>query len=60
MSHLYSRFFHGTAFNVMFNGIGFLIPSAVAATGGLAQNYRAVVADHYTTGLSLTMRVIQG
>jgi len=59
MSHLYSRIFRGTAFGVMFNGIGFLVPSALAATGGLAQNYRGKSGDHYTSSLELAMRMIQ-
>lgn len=60
MSHLYSRIFRGTAFGVMFNGIGFLVPSALAATGGLAQNYRGKSGSHYTSSLELAMRMIQG
>ncbi|KAG8819514.1 hypothetical protein FRC18_012059, partial [Serendipita sp. 400] len=57
--HLYSRIFRGTAFIAMFNGIGFLVPSAIAATGGLAQNYRGQSGDHYTSGLELASRMIQ-
>lgn len=59
MGHLYSRIFHGTAFIAMFNGIGFLVPSAIAATGGLAQNYRGKSGNHYTSSLDLAMRMIQ-
>jgi len=60
LGHLYSRIFHGTAFIAMFNGIGFLVPSAIAATGGLAQNYRGKDGSHYTSSLELAMRMIQG
>ena len=60
LGHLYSRIFHGTAFIAMFNGIGFLVPSAIAATGGLAQNYRGKAGNHYTSSLDLAMRMIQG
>lgn len=60
MGHLYSRIFRGTAFIAMFNGIGFLVPSAIAATGGLAQNYRGKDGDHYTSSLELALRMIQG
>lgn len=58
LGHLYSRIFHGTAFIAMFNGIGFLVPSAIAATGGLAQNYRGKNGSHYTSSLELAMRMI--
>jgi hypothetical protein len=44
----------------MFNGIGFLVPSAIAATGGLAQNYRGKDGSHYSSSLELAMRMIQG
>jgi hypothetical protein len=60
MGHLYSRIFHGTAFIAMFNGIGFLVPASIAATGGLAQNYRGKDGDHYTSSLELALRMIQG
>lgn len=60
MGHLYSRIFQGTAFIAMFNGIGFLVPTTIAATGGLAQNYRGKGGDHYTSSLELALRMIQG
>jgi hypothetical protein len=44
----------------MFNGIGFLVPSAIAATGGLAQNYRGKAGSHYESSLELAMRMITG
>ncbi|QRW15858.1 pheromone-regulated membrane protein [Rhizoctonia solani] len=51
--------FRGTAFVVMVNGIGFLIPSGIAAAGGLAQNYRGSEGDQYSSGLSLGFRMVQ-
>lgn len=42
----------------MVNGIGFLIPSGIAAAGGLAQNYRGSEGDHYSSGLSLGFRMV--
>lgn len=59
MGNLYSRVFRGTAFVVMVNGIGFLIPSGIAAAGGLAQNYRGSEGDQYSSGLSLGFRMVQ-
>ncbi|CAG8599265.1 15553_t:CDS:1, partial [Acaulospora colombiana] len=35
-------------------------PSAIAATGGMAQNYRGKGGSHYTSSLELAMRMIQG
>ncbi|KAG8725701.1 hypothetical protein FRC07_014464, partial [Ceratobasidium sp. 392] len=43
----------------MVNGIGFLIPSGIAAAGGLAQNYRGSDSDQYSSGLSLGFRMVQ-
>lgn len=60
LGHLYSRVFHGTAFIVMFNGIGFLVPGAIAATGGYAGNYRGKSEDHYSSSLTLGLRMITG
>ncbi|KAG9088411.1 hypothetical protein FS749_002181 [Ceratobasidium sp. UAMH 11750] len=57
LGNLYSRVFRGTAFVVMVNGIGFLIPSGIAAAGGLAQNYRGSDSDQYSSGLSLGFRM---
>ncbi|KAG8698846.1 hypothetical protein FRC09_006987, partial [Ceratobasidium sp. 395] len=59
LGNLYSRVFRGTAFVVMVNGIGFLIPSGIAAAGGLAQNYRGSDSDQYSSGLSLGFRMVQ-
>ncbi|KAF8607840.1 DUF1212-domain-containing protein [Ceratobasidium sp. AG-I] len=59
LGNLYSRVFRGTAFVVMVNGIGFLIPSGIAAAGGLAQNYRGSEDDQYSSGLSLGFRMVQ-
>ncbi|KAH7343993.1 hypothetical protein B0J17DRAFT_644935 [Rhizoctonia solani] len=59
LGNLYSRVFRGTAFVVMVNGIGFLIPSGIAAAGGLAQNYRGSEGDQYSSGLSLGFRMVQ-
>jgi hypothetical protein len=42
----------------MVNGIGFLIPSGIAAAGGLAQNYRGSEGDQYSSGLSLGFRMV--
>ena len=58
LGNLYSRIFRGTAFVVMVNGIGFLIPSGIAAAGGLAQNYRGSEDDQYSSGLSLGFRMV--
>jgi len=60
LGHLYSRVFHGTAFIVMFNGIGFLVPGAITATGGYAGNYRGKSEDQYSSSLTLGLRMITG
>lgn len=59
LGNLYSRVFRGTAFQCMVIGVLFLVPSGIAAAGGLSQNYRNQEGDEYTTGLAIGLRMIQ-
>jgi len=59
LGNIYSRLFGGTAFQVMSVAVCFLIPSGIAATGGLAQNYVGQDGDSYSAGLSIGLRMVQ-
>ena len=51
--------FGGTAFTSMITGVLFLLPSGVAAAGGLAQNYQSQSGDQFSNGLEIGMRMIE-
>ena len=59
LGNVYSRLFGGTAFQVMSVAVCFLIPSGIAATGGLSQNYHGQDGDSYSAGLSIGLRMVQ-
>lgn len=59
LGNIYSRACGGTAFQVMSVAVCFLIPSGIAATGGLSENYRGQSGDSYSAGLSIGLRMVQ-
>lgn len=59
LGNLYSRIFGGTAFTSMVTGVLFLVPSGIAAAGGLAQNYNEQEGDQYLNGLEIGLRMVQ-
>ncbi|PVF96461.1 DUF1212-domain-containing protein [Serendipita vermifera] len=59
LGNAYSRIFRGTAFQSMVIGVLFLVPSGIAAAGGLSENYRGQDGDQYTTGLAIGLRMVQ-
>jgi len=54
LGNLYSRLFNGTAFTAMATGVLFLVPSGIAAAGGLAMDG----AEGYTSGLSVAFKML--
>ncbi|CAH7682335.1 hypothetical protein BY996DRAFT_4591786 [Phakopsora pachyrhizi] len=59
MGNMYSRIFKGTAFTSMTTGVLFLVPSGIAAAGGLAMTYHAGSGDSYSNGLVIGFRMVQ-
>ncbi|KAG8760274.1 hypothetical protein FRC14_003572 [Serendipita sp. 396] len=59
LGNAYSRIFRGTAFQSMVIGVLFLVPSGIAAAGGLSENYRGQDGDQYTNGLAIGLRMVQ-
>lgn len=59
LGNAYSRIFRGTAFQCMVIGVLFLVPSGIAAAGGLSENYTGQDGDQYTTGLAIGLRMVQ-
>ncbi|KAF7436631.1 hypothetical protein PC9H_003464 [Pleurotus ostreatus] len=57
LGNLYSRIIGGTAFTSMVTGVLFLVPSAIAQGGGLAQNFHSS-AEQYYSGFTLALRMI--
>jgi uncharacterized membrane protein YjjB (DUF3815 family) len=55
LGNLYSRLFNGTSFTAMATGVLFLVPSGIAAAGGLAMDG----AEGYTSGLMIGFRMLQ-
>ncbi|KAG8732048.1 hypothetical protein FRC10_001269 [Ceratobasidium sp. 414] len=60
LGNAYARIFRGTAFTAMVTAVSFLVPSGIAAAGGLAQTYENSEGDQYSTGLALGFRMVQG
>jgi len=58
LGNLYSRVFGGTAFTSMVTGVLFLVPSGLAAAGGLADNYSSE-GDQWSDGLEIGLRMVQ-
>ncbi|KAF7979646.1 hypothetical protein HWV62_41615 [Athelia sp. TMB] len=58
LGNVYSRVFGGSAFTSMVTGVVFLVPSAIANTGGLSQTYVNDVAQ-YQTGFNLALHMLQ-
>ncbi|KAA1096954.1 hypothetical protein PGT21_032365 [Puccinia graminis f. sp. tritici] len=59
LGNMYSRFFKGTAFTSMVTGVLFLVPSGIAAAGGLAMTYHSTSGDSYSNGLIIGFRMVQ-
>ncbi|QRV77600.1 pheromone-regulated membrane protein [Ceratobasidium sp. AG-Ba] len=59
LGNAYARIFRGTAFTIMVTAVSFLVPSGIAAAGGLAQTYENSEGDQYSTGLALGFRMVQ-
>ncbi|PLW04473.1 hypothetical protein PCANC_28410 [Puccinia coronata f. sp. avenae] len=59
LGNMYSRIFKGTAFTSMVTGVLFLVPSGIAAAGGLAMTYRNNSGDSYSNGLIIGFRMVQ-
>lgn len=55
LGNLYSRLFNGTSFTAMATGVLFLVPSGIAAAGGLSMEG----AEGYTSGLAIGLRMLQ-
>ncbi|OAV94801.1 hypothetical protein PTTG_01049 [Puccinia triticina 1-1 BBBD Race 1] len=59
LGNMYSRIFKGTAFTSMVTGVLFLVPSGIAAAGGLAMTYHSNSGDSYSNGLIIGFRMVQ-
>ncbi|KAG8890577.1 hypothetical protein FRB98_007131 [Tulasnella sp. 332] len=60
LGNLYSRITKtGTSFTSMVTGVLFLVPSGIAATGGLSGSYSGTGRDQYSDGLLLGLRMVQ-
>lgn len=59
LGNMYSRIFKGTAFTSMVTGVLFLVPSGIAAAGGLAMTYHSASGDSYSNGLVIGFRMVQ-
>ncbi|KAI7947135.1 hypothetical protein MJO29_011662 [Puccinia striiformis f. sp. tritici] len=59
LGNMYSRLFKGTAFTSMVTGVLFLVPSGIAAAGGLAMTYHSNSGDSYSNGLIIGFRMVQ-
>ncbi|GAA5899654.1 hypothetical protein JCM5296_001388 [Sporobolomyces johnsonii] len=57
LGNLYSRVFNGTSFTAMATGVLFLVPSGIAAAGGLAMSSGS--GDSYNSGLMIGFRMVQ-
>ncbi|KAH8922489.1 DUF1212-domain-containing protein [Atractiella rhizophila] len=58
MGNFYSRVFKGTALTSMATGVLFLVPSGIAAAGGLAMT-NVQGGDSYSNGLVIGFRMVQ-
>ncbi|KAK8858427.1 hypothetical protein IAR55_002654 [Kwoniella newhampshirensis] len=59
LGNIYSRVFGGTAFTSMVTGVLFLVPSGIAAAGGLAMTQNPHHGDSYSQGLIIGFRMVQ-
>ena len=60
LGNMYSRVFRGTAFTAMVTGVLFLVPSGIAAAGGLAMTIPGGSdGDSYSQGLIIGFRMVQ-
>ncbi|WVQ96776.1 hypothetical protein IAU59_003883 [Kwoniella sp. CBS 9459] len=59
LGNVYSRVFGGTAFTSMVPGVLFLVPSGIAAAGGLAMTTSTHHSDSYSQGLIIGFRMVQ-
>ncbi|WVR06201.1 hypothetical protein IAU60_003231 [Kwoniella sp. DSM 27419] len=59
LGNIYSRVFGGTAFTSMVPGVLFLVPSGIAAAGGLAMTTTSHHSDSYSQGLIIGFRMVQ-
>ncbi|KAM0751263.1 DUF1212-domain-containing protein, partial [Meredithblackwellia eburnea MCA 4105] len=58
LGNLYSRVFKGTSFTAMATGVLFLVPSGIAAAGGLAMTQTGD-GNSYNSGLMIGFRMVQ-
>ncbi|ORY21980.1 hypothetical protein BCR39DRAFT_552470 [Naematelia encephala] len=59
LGNIYSRVFGGTAFTSMVTGVLFLVPSGIAAAGGLAMSGNSDHSTSYSQGLIIGFRMVQ-
>ncbi|KAL8276960.1 hypothetical protein RQP46_010595 [Phenoliferia psychrophenolica] len=57
LGNMYSRVFKGTSFTAMATGVLFLVPSGIAAAGGLAMTQSG--GDSFNSGLTIASRMVQ-
>ncbi|KAG9018949.1 hypothetical protein FRB90_007940 [Tulasnella sp. 427] len=58
LGNVYARVFKGTAFTCMVTAVCFLVPSGLAAAGGLAMNYQGTNHDQYTSSIVIGVRML--
>ncbi|KAG8954363.1 hypothetical protein FRC04_011689 [Tulasnella sp. 424] len=58
LGNVYARVFKGTAFTCMVTAVCFLVPSGLAAAGGLAMNYQGTADDQYTSSIIIGVRML--
>lgn len=58
LGNVYARVFKGTAFTCMVTAVCFLVPSGLAAAGGLAMNYQGTTDDQYTSSIVIGVRML--
>ncbi|KAG8929379.1 hypothetical protein FRC02_005683 [Tulasnella sp. 418] len=59
LGNAYARVYKATPFTSMVTGVLFLVPSGIAAAGGLARNYNGTDADQYTSSITIGIRMLQ-
>ncbi|KAG9031248.1 hypothetical protein FRB95_002951 [Tulasnella sp. JGI-2019a] len=59
LGNVYARVFKGTAFTAMVTGVCVLVPSSLAATGGLAMNYHGKDIDQYQQTIQIGVRMLE-
>ncbi|KAG9049344.1 hypothetical protein FS837_010558 [Tulasnella sp. UAMH 9824] len=58
LGNVYARVFKGTAFTCMVTAVCFLVPSGLAAAGGLAMNYQGTTDDQYSSSIVIGVRML--